>query len=282
MTFPPPLEHLSREELIALVEALQAELLSLSRSSLYYTPIAPSAEEIALKHRIDELYTQYPFYGSRKVAEVLRREGTLVNRNAVQRHMREMGIAAVGPEPNLSRRHQEHRVYPYLLRHRAITRPNEAWGIDLTYIRMDAGWVYLVAILDGFSRYVVAWEIDQTLELPFVLEAVERAFGQATPEILNSDQGYHFTSAAYLALVESRQVQVSMDGKKRALDNIFVERLWRSVKWEEVYLNAYESPRAARQGLGRYFRFYNTERPHQSLGYRTPAEIYFGEAAQAA
>ena len=256
--------------------SVQCDLLGLNRTGLYYRPIPPSPEEVALKHRIDEIYTERPFYGSRKITAALRREGREVNRKAVQRHMREMGIAAICPSPNLSRRNAEHTVYPYLLRDRAVTRVNEVWGIDITYVRLEAGWMYLVAVLDWHSRYVVSWELDQTLELPFVLSAVERAFESASPAILNSDQGSHFTSPQYLSRVEARGVRVSMDGRGRALDNIFTERLWRTVKYEEVYLHSYESPRAARQGLAQYLSFYNQERPHQALGYRTPQEVYSG------
>lgn len=255
--------------------SVQTDLLSLNRTSLYYRPAPPSPEEVAFKHRIDEIYTERPFYGSRKITAILKREGQEVNRKAVQRHMREMGIAAICPGPNLSRRNTDHSVYPYLLRDRAITQVNEVWGIDITYIRLETGWMYLVAILDWHSRYVVSWEMDQTLELPFVLSAVERAFENASPTILNSDQGSHFTSSLYRSRVEANGVQISMDGKKRALDNIFTERLWRTVKYEEVYLQSYESPKAARHGLSRYLSFYNQERPHQALGYRTPEDVYY-------
>ncbi len=207
----------------------QADLLGLSRSSLYYRPAAPSLEEVALKHRIDELYTAYPFYGSRRVTEALRREGREVNRKAVQRHMREMGIVRLSPGPHTSRPHPAHPVYPYLLRHVTAARPNHVWGIDITYIRLRANWLYLVAVLDWYARYVVARELDQTLELGFVLETVGRALEVGCPTIWNSDQGSHFTSPRYLERLEERGIQVSMDGKGRALDNIFVERLWRSV-----------------------------------------------------
>jgi putative transposase len=275
--------HLDRGERLALVErdrsvlplTIQADLLSLSRSSLYYSPHPPSLEEVAIKHRIDALYTQYPFYGSRRITAQLRREGMTINRKAVQRHMREMGIAGISPGPNLSRRDSAHRIYPYLLRDLASAYPNHVWGIDVTYVRLHAGWLYLVAVLDWFSRYVVSWELDQTLALPFVLAAVERALTQATPVIWNSDQGSHFTSPQYLELLTAAGVQISMDGKGRALDNVFVERLWRTVKYEEVYLRDYASPREARRGLRAYFLFYNEHRPHQALGYRTPAETYF-------
>ena len=255
---------------------VQANLLSLSRASLYYQPVGPSPHELAVKRRIDEIYTAYPFYGSRKILVVLKRN-FVINRKAVQHYMREMGLAGIVPGPNLSQRNLAHKIYPYLLRHLSITRPNQVWGIDITYIRLAKGWMYLVAVLDWFSRYVVSWEMDQTLEMPFVLYAVQRALAQATPEIFNSDQGSHFTSPQYTDLLQAAQIQISMDGRGRALDNIFTERLWRSVKYEEVYLHEYASPREARQGLSRYFKFYDHERPHQALEYRTPAEVYFGK-----
>jgi putative transposase len=190
--------------------------------------------------------------------------------------MKEMGIAAIYPGPNLSRRELSHRLYPYLLRGLTISSPDQVWGIDITYIRLLAGWMYLVAILDWYSRYVVSWELDQTLEQPFVMAAVEAALAKGCPQIFNSDQGSHFTSPQYIDRLKRADVQISMDGRGRALDNIFTERLWRSIKYEEVYLHSYVSPREARQNLGRYMRFYNEERPHQSLAYRTPAEVYFG------
>jgi putative transposase len=259
--------------------SLQADLLSLSRASLYYQPRPPSAEEVRLKHRIDEVYTQSPFYGARKIAAQLQREGMGINRKTVGRYMSEMGIAAIYPGPNLSQRNHKEGVYPYLLRHITSAYPNHIWGIDITYIRLRGGWMYLVAILDWYWRYVVSWELDQTLELPFVLSTVQQALGQAVPLICNSDQGSHFTSPQYLELLKASDVQISMDGKGRALDNIFTERLWRTVKYEEVYIHDYTSPREARQALTRYFAFYNHERPHQSLDYQTPAEVYFHEAS---
>jgi putative transposase len=230
---------------------------------------------VALKHRIDELYTAHPYYGSRRIAAQLRREAVPVNRKAVQRHMREMGIAGIAPGPNTSKRMLAHRVYPYLLGSVTSGYPNHVWGIDITYIRLQAGWLYLVAVLDWYSRYVVAWELDQTLELPFVLRATQRALARATPAIWNSDQGSHFTSPQYIALLDQATVRISMDGKGRALDNIFTERLWRTVKYEEVYLHSYTTPKEARQGLTRYLDFYNNGRLHQALAYRTPAEVYF-------
>jgi putative transposase len=258
----------------ALPRSTQAELLSLSRRSLYYQPVPPPAEEVALKHRIDELYTAHPFYGSRKVAVVLSEEFGPVNRKRVQRYMREMGIAGITPGPNLSKRTTEHHVYPYLLRNLSAQRPNHIWGCDITYIRLRQGWLYLAAILDWYSRYVVSWTLDETLELGFVLDAITQARLIATPEIWNTDQGSHFTSPQVTQPWLTAGVQISMDGKGRALDNIFTERLWRSVKYEEVYLADYGNPREARVGLGRYLQFYNTERPHQALAYRRPAELY--------
>jgi putative transposase len=256
--------------------SVQADLLSLNRSGLYYQPVPPSPEELWIKRRIDELYTQWPFYGSRKITAELRKE-LVINRKTVQRHMREMGLSAITPGPNLSQRRQEHTIFPYLLRHVTAAAPNHVWGIDITYVRLCGGWLYLVAVLDWYSRYVVSWELDQTLEMPFVLDAVDCALTQATPTIWNSDQGSHFTSPQYLDRLQQANVQISMDGKGRALDNIFTERLWRTVKYEEVYLRDYASPREARQHLTRYFDFYNYRRPHQALDYRTPAYVYFGK-----
>lgn len=253
----------------------QADLLSLNRSSLYYVPVGVSPETVALRRRIDEIYTAHPYYGVRRITVQLRRDGLLVNHKAVARHMREMGIAAIYPGPNLSQRQQDTTVYPYLLRHVTASYPNHVWGIDITYIRLVAGWLYLVAVLDRYSRYVVSWELDQTLEISFVLAATRAALSQATPVIWNSDQGSHFTSPQYTDLLRDAEVQISMDGRGRALDNVFTERLWRTVKYEEVYLHDYTNPREARTGLSRHFDFYNRERPHQALDYQTPADIYF-------
>jgi putative transposase len=255
---------------------VQAELLSLNRSGLYYRPVPPSPEELWIKRRIDEIYTQWPFYGSRKITAELRKE-LVINRKAVQHHMREMGLSAIVPSPNLSQRRQEHALFPYLLRDVPAVCPNHVWGIDITYVRLRGGWLYLVAVLDWYSRYVVSWELDQTLEMPFVLDAVDRALGQATPTIWNSDQGSQFTSPQYIDRLQQANVQISMDGKGRALDNIFTERLWRTVKYEEVYLHDYASPREARQHLTHYFDFYNYRRVHQALNYLTPAQVYFGK-----
>jgi putative transposase len=252
----------------------QAELLSVSRSSLYYQPVGLSEREIAIKHRIDELYTAHPYYGSRRITAQLRREGTHISRPTVQRYMRQMSIAGIAPGPNLSKSHPDHEVFPYLLRNVAITQPNQVWGIDITYIRLTGGWLYLVAVLDWFSRFIVSWELDQTLEIPFVLYAVDRALEKAQPKILNSDQGSQFTSPKYTRRLQDADIKISMDGRGRALDNIFTERLWRTIKYEEVYLKDYASPRDARQNLNRYLTFYNQERLHQSLDYQTPAEVH--------
>lgn len=252
----------------------QAELLGLNRSGLYYQAVPPSAEEVALKHDIDRIYTECPFYGSRRIAAVLHREGRSIDYRTVRRHMREMGIQGICPGPNLSKRDLQHRIYPYLLRGLTIERPDHVWGIDITYVRLRQGWMYLVAILDWYSRYIVSYELDQTLDIGFVLQAVTRALGDRQPEILNSDQGSHFTSEKYLSLLRGSQVRISMDGKGRALDNIFTERFWRSLKYENVYLHDYASPQEARAGIKAYIDLYNHRRPHQSLQYRTPTSVY--------
>jgi putative transposase len=234
--------NLSRPERLALVEReegelplrAQAELLSLNRSSLYYQPVLPSMQEVVIKHRIDEIYTELPFYGSRRITAQLEREGMVINRKAMQRHMREMGIAGISPGPNVSKPSQEHPVYPYLLRHVSSSYPNHVWDIDITYIRLQKGWLYLVAVFDWHSRYVLSWQLDDSLEIEFVLTAVDAALAQNKPLIWNSDQGSHFTSPQYTQRLLSAGVEISMDGKGRALDNIFNERLWRSVKYEAV------------------------------------------------
>lgn len=252
----------------------QAELLGLNRSGLYYQAVPPSPEEVALKHDIDRIYTECPFYGSRRIAAVLQQEGRSIDYRTVRGHMREMGIQGICPGPNLSKRDLQHRIYPYLLRGVTIERPDHVWGIDITYLRLRHGWMYLVAILDWYSRYIVSYELDQTLDIGFVLKAVTRALGERQPEILNSDQGSHFTSEKYLSLLRGSQVRISMDGKGRALDNIFTERFWRSLKYENVYLHDYASPQEARAGIKAYIDLYNHRRPHQSLQYRTPASVY--------
>lgn len=255
----------------------QAELLGINRSSLYYRPAQPSPEEVAIKHRIDEIYTKFPYFGSRKIAEKLKGKGVNINRKRVQRHMREMGIQAIYPGPNLSKRNLQHHIYPYLLKGVTISRPDQVWSIDITYIRLQNNWMYLTAIIDWFSRCIISWELDQTLEMGFVLEAVRRAFTIGTPDIFNSDQGSHFTSPKYINLLkEHPSVQISMDSRGRALDNIMIERFWRRLKYEEVYLKDYGTPREARNNIREYMTLYNYERPHQSLDYETPGFVYFG------
>lgn len=252
---------------------VQAELLSLSYSSLFYQRVLPSARELAIKRRIDEIYTAHPYYGSRKIAVILRPE-LGVSRPTVQAYMREMGIFAIVPGPNTSKPSPQHQIYPYLLRNVTAEHANHIWGIDITYIRLQQGWLYLTAVLDWYSRYILSWVLSQTLEMDFVLTAVDNALLQATPEIWNSDQGSHFTSPKYLGRLQNANIKISMDGRGRARDNIFTERLWRTLKYEEVYLHEYASPKEAYHQLAKYIRFYNFERPHQALEYLTPAQIY--------
>jgi putative transposase len=223
---------------------------------------------------IDEQYTKTPFFGYRKVTVKLREQGYPVNRKRVQRLMQVLGLEAIYPRPNLSKPHPENRVYPYLLRGVTVERVNQVWSTDITYIRLNGGFMYLVAVIDWFSRYVLSWEVSTTLDTDFCLTALERAFRHGRPEVFNSDQGVQFTSQAFTGMLQSAGVAISMDGRGRALDNIFVERLWRTVKYEEVYPNDYASVPVGRQRLDAYFPFYNRERPHQSLGYLTPERVY--------
>lgn len=258
----------------------QAALLGLSRSRFYYQPAPPSTQELAIKRRIDEIYTAHPFYGIRRMCAQLRAEGLLINHKAVARHMREMGLAGIAPGPNTSRgsRRASDSKYPYLLRGVVASYPNHVWGIDITYIRLSessGSWLYLVAVLDWYSRYVVSWELSHSLSQPFVMAAARAALQTATPLICNSDQGSQFTSPQYTGLLTAAGVQVSMDGRGRYVDNIFTERLWRTIKYEEVYLHEYTCAREAHRGLSRYLHFYNHQRLHQALGYRTPASIYY-------
>lgn len=260
----------------------QARLLGLNRSTLYYQPRLRPPTELALRRRIDEIYTATPFYGVRRITAQLRAEGQVVNHKAVARHMRAMGLTAIYPGPNLSRRAQAAAIEPYLLRGIRAAQPNHVWGVDITYIRLAAGWLYLVAFLDWHSRYIVSWKLDQSLAVGFVLAALERGLNGATPQICNSDQGRQFTSPQYLDRLRSAGVAISMDGRGRALDNVFTERLWRTIKYEEVYLHEYISPRQARDQLTSYIHFYNHERLHQALGYRTPASVYQTSLAHSA
>ncbi len=253
----------------------QCELLRVSRSGLHYEPKPTSPEQLALMRRIDEMHLKYPFYGSRKLSDALRKEGFEANRKRIQRLMRLMGMEAMAPKPKTSEPHPEHVAYPYLLRGLTISRVNQVWATDITYIPMKTGFVYLVAILDWYSRRVLSWRFSNTLDSSFCVEALEEAldrFGQ--PEIFNTDQGAQFTSDVFTTPLRDRGIAISMDGKGRCLDNVFVERLWRSLKYEEVYLHAYETMPEARAGIGRYFGFYNDERAHQALGYQTPTAFY--------
>ena len=247
----------------------QCEIIGLSRSSWYYPAGTESVENLAFMRRIDEQYLKTPFYGSRKMAFTLQ-----INRKHAQRLMRLMGLAAIYQRPRTTIREVSHKVYPYLLRNVAILRPDHVWSTDITYVPMRRGYVYLVAVIDWFSRRVLSWRLSNSLEGRFCLEALDEALSNGRPEIFNTDQGVQFTSLAFTGRLEQCGVAVSMDGRGRALDNVFVERLWRSVKYENVYLNDYETPREAERGLASYFEYYNDERPHQALGYRTPTVVY--------
>ena len=282
----------------------QCELLGVNRAGLYYQPLSAKAgcgpqptrnsrtphaatesvlrefleseseENLRLMSLLDEQYTRAPFYGSRRMAAWLGTQGIEVNRKRVSRLMELMGIEAVYPKPRLSQPGDGHKIYPYLLRNVGVERVNQVWSTDITYIRMAQGFVYLVAVMDWFSRYVLSWRLSLTMELDFCVEALRCALRRGRPEIFNSDQGSQFTSEKFTGELAARQISISMDGRGRCMDNIFIERLWRSVKYEEVYLKDYESVPDARAGIERYFRFYNQERLHQSLQYRTPAAIY--------
>ena len=252
----------------------QCVLLGVSRSSIYYRAVGDSQEDLGLMKVIDQQYLDTPFYGSRRMAAWLRRRGHWVNRKRVRRLMRIMGIRAIYRRPRTSKPGLGHKVYPYLLNGMKITKPNQVWAADITYIPMARGFLYLVAIMDWYSRYVLSWRLSNTLDVDFCVEALEEALKKGRPEIFNTDQGSQFTSEAFTGLLKQQGIQISMDGKGSYRDNLFVERLWRSVKYEEVYLKAYQDGRDARIGISKYFRFYNNQRPHQALGYRTPAEVF--------
>ena len=260
----------------------QCQLLGLSRSSVYYQPVAASPENLQLMALIDRQYLATPFYGSRKMATWLQSQGYPVNRKRVQRLMRQMGLAALYARPNTSQPAVGHRVWPYLLRGLAIERVGQVWAADLTYVPMAKGFLYLVAIIDWHSRYVLSWRLSNSLEADFCIEALEDALGQGQPEIFNTDQGSQFTSTAFTSVLLGKEIRISMDGRGRYLDNIFVERLWRSLKYEDIYLKAYEDGRQARAGIGQYLRFFNEERLHQSLKYLTPKAVYDAGSLQAA
>jgi putative transposase len=254
----------------------QCELLGLNRSSLYYKPSGETEYNELLMRLIDEQYIETPFYGIDKMTAWLRRQGHNVNHKRIRRLMRKMGLEAVYPrrKRNLSIPDKQHRIYPYLLKNVQIDRTDQVWSSDITYIRMYRGWVYLAAVIDWFSRYVLSWEISLTLESDFCIEALKKALAFGIPQVFNTDQGSQFTSIEFTKILQDASIQISMDGKGRAFDNIFSERLWRTVKVEEVYLRDYQTVTEARYYLGRYFEFYNNERLHEALGYRTPAEVY--------
>lgn len=253
----------------------QCELIDLARASYYYEPAGETEYNLFLMRLIDEQYTRTPFYGSPKMTAWLRLQGQMVNHKRIERLMGKMGLQAIYPKPKLSKKGVVSSKYPYLLRGLVIHRPNQVWSTDITYIRLRQGFIYLVAIMDWFSRYVLSWEVSNSLDSFFCLWALERALQKHVPEIFNSDQGSQFTSEVFTSRLETAGIRISWDGRGRVWDNIFVERLWRSVKWEEVYLKDYDSVPEAIDGLGSYFRFYNTQRPHQSLGYRTPHQVFF-------
>jgi len=251
--------------------------MGLSKGAYYYRPRPKAALSETLTTLLDEQYTKTPFYGVPRMTEWLKTRGYRVNRKRVRRLMRLMGLEAVYPKPWLSKPAKDHKKYPYLLRDVVIERPDHVWSTDITYIRLRSGFIYLVAIMDWHSRYVLSWEVSTTLDAEFCIRALEGALTLSSPEIFNSDQGSQFTSVEFTGRLEALGVAISMDGRGRALDNIFVERLWRTIKYEEVYLKSYETVKEARESLARYFHFYNTERLHEALGYRTPKAAYFKE-----
>ena len=253
----------------------QCELLSISRSGLYYKPVGIAEEDLSLMKLIDCQYLATPFYGARKMTAWLKSHGHIVNRKRIRRLMQVMGLKAIYRHPRTSKPAPGNKVYPYLLRDLKINRPNQAWAADITYIPLARGFLYLVVILDWYSRYVLAWRLSNTMDSDFCVEALREALRQGRPEVFNTDQGSQFTAGKFTGVLENLGVKISMDGKGRYADNLFIERLWRTVKYEEVYLKAYQDGREARIELGKYFHFYNTERPHQSLGYRTPAEEHY-------
>ncbi len=250
--------------------------MGLNRGNFYYSPAEVSEEALRLMHRIDEIFTDYPFYGSRKILEALRREDWRIGRQRVRSLMRQMGLHAIYPKAKLSRKHPEHRIFPYLLANTAIVRPNQVWSADITYIKLRKGFLYLVAIMDWFSRYVLSWRLSNSLDVSFCLEALQEALQKGCPDIFNTDQGSQFTSNDFTTTLLDKNIAVSMDGRGRVFDNIFTERLWRSVKYEEVYIKGYQQYRDAKEGLGTYFPFYNNLRFHQSLAYKTPHEVHHG------
>lgn len=268
------LVHINKHESISIVR--QTELLGIPRSSVYYMPQSIDDFTLGLMNCIDDIYTKRPYYGSRRIAKEMSNILAMpINRKRIQRLMQIMGIEAIYPKPNLSLNTMSHPIYPYLLRGIPACHPNHIWGTDITYIRMQQGFLYLVAFMDWYSRYVVSWRLSNTLTGDFVIEAAEEALSMATPSITNSDQGVQFTSQNYLSLWDRNKTKISMDGRGRCMDNIFTERLWRSLKYEEVYLKNYTTVLEAKQGIDSYLQDYNNYRLHSALDYKTPAEIYF-------
>ncbi len=258
----------------------QCELLGLGRSSYYYEPVPESAANLALMRQIDEQYLATPFYGSRRMTVWLQEQGHDVNRKRVQRLMRLMGLETIYAKPRTTIRGAGHKVYPYLLRGLKVTRPNQVWATDITYVGLRHGFLYLTAIIDWYSRYVLAWRLSNSLDSTFCVEALDEALARGRPEIFNTDQGVQFTSAVFTERLESAGVAISMDGRGRALDNVFTERLWRTVKYEEIYLKDYADGADCHTGIEAYFPFYNDERFHQALDYQTPAAVYQGKATR--
>jgi putative transposase len=257
----------------------QCRILDLCRSSVYYKPVPLTEGELALMRRIDEIHLKFPFYGNRRIRDQLEREGCRVNRKKVRRLMVLMGISALYPRRRLSKPGKGHKIYPYLLKDLSIERPNQVWSSDITFIPMARGFLYLVAMLDLYSRKVLSWRLSNTLDATFCVDALEEALRRhGTPEIFNTDQGAQFTSDAFTDALKQADIRISLDGKGRWVDNVFIERLWRSLKYEEIYLKAYESAPEARRGIGVYFQFYNQERPHYALARFTPDEVYSGIA----
>lgn len=276
---------MNREQRIAILEkdgplslTEQCELLSLNLTSLYYRPKGVSARKLSILHRIDAIYIEFPYYGARRIAAILRREGYRIGRGTVSKYMAQMGLSAIYPKANTSRANPEHKVYPYLLRDITAQYPNHIWGTDITFIRMKGGFMYLAVYLDWFSRYIVSWELSDTLQDDFVICALERALQVATPTIVNSDQGSQYTGTRHIRTLSAASVSISMDGRGRALDNIFTERLWRTIKYEDIYIHDYQSPKELRRGVSAYIEHYNHCRPHQALGYKIPADVYLSGA----
>jgi putative transposase len=283
------LEQTPRERRLEWVDAThaelslrrQCELLQVNRSTLYYKAREADIDDISLLNEIRDVWERYPFYGYRRITKELQAKGYHVNRKRIQRLMRLGGIQALYPGPNTSRRNKLHKVHPYLLRDVTITRPDQAWMVDITYLRMDSGFVYLVALIDVYSRYVVGWKISTTLEAEFCIDALKSALATGTPGIINSDQGCQFTSDDWVDFLKNNNINISMTGKGRCLDNVYIERFWRNVKREEFYLNEYATIRELKKAIGEYIEFYNHRRWHQSLDYKTPDSIYFNEAPMA-